>query len=347
MTGIATAPPAPPGELTQIPGVEYHPTSRITLIDFQGDHFIETVVQDPKECFQFAATDTVTWINVEGLGDVETIRRIGEAYHLHPLALEDVLHVHQRPKLEEYEDFLFIVLRELRYGERLETEQISLFLGKNYLITFQETPGDPFDGVRERLRKGRPKLRSSGTDYLAYALLDAVVDSYFPVLDAYNDRLETLEDEASEDPRADLPRRIQAARRDLVELRTVVWSTRELLAHLLRVECDIISRMTVVYLRDVHDHTVAAMEVLETYREMAAGLRDIYFSRLSVRTNEIMKALTLIATVFMPLTFLTGVYGMNVDLPGKDHPATFWVFIGVMALIGASMVVWFRRKRWI
>ncbi len=337
-----------PGELAHLPGAEYHPTARITVIDFRGDHFLERTVEQAEECFGFAATDSVTWINVEGLGDLEVIRKLGEAYKLHPLALEDVLHTSQRPKVDDYGDFLFLICRELHEKDSFETEQIALFLGKNYLITFQETIGDPFEGVRERLRKGRPRLRTSGPDYLAYALLDAVMDSYFPILERYGTRLESLEEEASLRPDQETPLRIQEVRRDLIEMRGVAWSTREMFASLQRMESELITKDTQVYIRDVHDHGVGVMEILETYREIAAGIRDIYFSRMGVRTNEIMKALTLIATVFMPLTFLVGVYGMNFEhMPGLHSKIGFWVFTLFMLLITLGMITWFRKKRWI
>jgi magnesium transporter len=345
---LAVAPPTPPGELSLIPGVEYQPTARITLIDFWGDHFIERTVEKVEDCFGFAATASVTWINVEGLGNLEVIQKLGDAFKLHPLALEDVLHTRQRPKIDEYDDFLFLVFRELHDTDFFETEQISIFLGRNYLITFQETIGDPFDGVRDRLRKGRPRLRSSGPDYLAYALIDAVMDSYFPIIERYNTRLDALEVEASTSPNNETPLRIQEIRRDIMEMRTVAWSTREMLNNLQRSESELISKPTQLYLRDVYDHGVAVMEILDTYREMAAGLRDIYLSRVGIRTNEIMKALTLIATLFMPLTFLVGLYGMNFEkMPGLHWDHSFWIFVVFMLSVALAMIIWFRKKQWI
>jgi magnesium transporter len=345
---IPVAPPTPPGELTLIPGIEYQPTARITLIDFWGDHFVEKTIEKVEDCLEYVATASVTWINVEGLANLDVIQKIGEGFKLHPLAMEDVLHTRQRPKVDDYEEFLFMVFRELHDKDFFETEQISIFLGRNYLITFQETVGDPFDGVRDRIRKGRPRLRSSGPDYLAYALLDAVMDSYFPILDRYNARLDALEEEASTSPSNETPLKIQEIRRDLVEMRGVAWSTREMLSNLLRTESDLISKPTQPYLRDVYDHGVAVMEILDTYREIAAGLRDIYLSRVSVRTNEIMKALTLIATLFMPLTFLVGLYGMNFEkLPGKESEVFFWIFVFFMLAVALGMIMWFRKKHWI
>ncbi len=344
---IAAAPPTPPGELTLIPGVEYH-APRITLFDFWGDHFIEKTVEKLDDCFEYAKTASVTWINVEGLGDPDVIRKLGEAFQLHPLALEDVLHTRQRPKVDEYDDFLFMVFRELHDKDFFETEQVTVFLGRNYLITFQETVGDPFDGVRERLRKGRPRLRSSGPDYLAYALFDAIMDSYFPILDRYSDRLDALEEEASTNPTQETPLRIQRIRRDLTEMRHVAWSTREMFNNLLRIESELVTKPTQLYLRDVYDHAVAVMEIIDTHRETASGLRDIYLSRLSGRSNETMKVLTVIATLFMPLTFFAGLYGMNFEkLPGKEWEHSFWIFLALMLFIAVSMLAWFRKKGWI
>jgi magnesium transporter len=345
---LPAPPAAPPGEISHMPGVEYDPTSKITLIDFWGDHFVEKTVGKVEDCFEFAGTSSVTWINVEGLGNLEVIRKIGDAYKLHPLAMEDVLHTRQRPKVDDYEDFLFLVFRELHDKESFETEQISFFLGRNYLVTFQETVGDPFDGVRDRIRKGRPRLRSSGPDYLAYALVDAIMDSYFPILERYQMRLEALEEEAGSEPTNETPLKIQKIRRDLLEMRSVAWSTREMLNNLQRIESELISKPTQIYLRDVYDHGVAVMEMIEMYREQAAGIRDIYLSRVGARTNEIMKALTLIATMFMPLTFFAGLYGMNFDaLPGKGHPAGFWAFVSIMLMVALGMLVWFRKRHWI
>ncbi|MGH9363231.1 MAG: magnesium/cobalt transporter CorA [Thermoanaerobaculia bacterium] len=348
LEALPVQPPAPPGEIAHIPGMEYQPTSRITLIDFWGDHFIEKVVDKVEDCFEFAGTSSVTWINVEGLGNVEVIRKLGDAFKLHPLALEDVVHLRQRPKVDDYEVFLFLVFRELHDTEDFGTEQISIFLGGNYLITFQETVGDPFDGVRDRIRKGRPRLRSSGPDYLAYALLDAVMDSYFPILDRYSARIDALEEEASTNPTPGTPLAIQAIRRDLTDMRMVAWSTREMLHALQRTDSELISKPTQVYLRDVYDHGVAVMEVVDGYRDRVGGLLDIYRSTLSNKSNEIMKALTLISTIFLPLTFIVSVYGMNFEnLPGARWQLGFWVVIAVMLLVAMGMLVWFRKRRWI
>jgi magnesium transporter len=262
--------------------------------------------------------------------------------------MEDVLHTRQRPKVDDYEDFLFMVFRELHDKDFFETEQISIFLGRNYLITFQETVGDPFDNVRDRIRKGRPRLRSSGPDYLAYALIDAVMDSYFPILERYSLRLEDLEEEASTNPTGETPLKIQAIRRDLIEMRSVAWATREMLNNLLRTESELVTKPTMFYLRDVYDHGVAVMEILDAHREITAGLRDIYQSRVGLRTNEIMKALTLIATLFMPLSFLTGFYGMNFEMmPGLKHPFGMWAYLTFMLAVALSMICWFRKKHWI
>lgn len=345
---VTAQPSAPPGELTFIPGVEYQPTARITLIDFWGDHFIEKVLTNVEDCCEFAATSSVTWINVEGLGNLEVIRRLGEAFKIHPLALEDVLHIRQRPKVDDYGDFLFLVFRELHDTDPFETEQISIILAGNYLITFQETVGDPFDGVRERIRKGRPRLRSSGPDYLAYALLDAVIDSYFPILERCNKRLEALEHEASGEPTNDTPLKIQEIRRDIAEMRRVAWSTREMLHNLQRLESHLVSKPTQIYLRDVYDHGVVVMEMLEAYREVTSSLHDIYQSRVNIRTNEIMKALTLIATLFSPPVIISSIYGMNFPtMPWLHHQQGFWMAMALMVLMTLAMFLWFRKKKWI
>ena len=341
--------PLPPGELTHLPGINYEPTSRITLIDFWGDHFIEKVVDKVEDCFEFAGTSSVTWINVEGLGNLDVIQKLGEAFKLHPLALEDVLHTDQRPKVDDYENCLFLVFRELHDTDFFETEQVSVFLGGNYLITFQETIGDPFDGVRERLRRGRPRLRSSGPDYLAYALLDAIMDSYFPILERYQNRMVALEDEAGGNPTNETPRKIQNLRRDILEMRRVAWSTRELLLQLQHMESPIVTKPTQLYIRDVYDHAIAVMEMLESYRDTVSSLLEIYHAKVNVMINDVMKALTLMATLFTPALIISSLYGMNMKLPLADSDSTssFWVTVGTMLLPTLLMLIWFRTKKWI
>ncbi|MBI3300790.1 MAG: magnesium/cobalt transporter CorA, partial [Deltaproteobacteria bacterium] len=272
----------------------------------------EQEIRDPQRVRDFLDRWPVTWVDVEGLGDVETIRTLGEIFGLHRLALEDVINVHQRAKVEQYGEHHFIVTRMVRLGEHLETEQLSLFLGKNFVLTFQEGhPGDCLDLIRERIRQKRGRIRDAGLDYLAYALLDAVVDCYFPILEEYGERLETLEDEILTRPHNGAVARIHEIKRNLLTLRRAIWPQRETFNTLLREEMPLVTDETRLYLRDCYDHTTQIIDLIETYRELGSDLIDVYLSSVSNRTNEIMRVLTVIATIFIPLTFLVGVYGMN------------------------------------
>ncbi len=309
-------------------------------VDQLSNHFDETMV---------------TWINVDGLGDTHTIRKIGELFGLHSLALEDVINVHQRAKVEPYSDHLFIVTRliALIAPDHLESEQISIFLGKNYVVTFQQRPGDCFDPVRERIRTSRGRIRTAGADYLAYALIDAVIDSYFPVVEKFADHLEELEDQVAMRQSPEVIDRIHEVRNDLLLLRRSVRPHRDALNELVRDEHPLICSETRVFLRDCYDHTIQLIDLLEVYREMCADLRDYYLSIVSNRMNEVMKVLTIIATIFIPLGFIAGLYGMNFNtsLPGNmpelNVPYGYEGVIALMFLVAAGMLVFFWRSGWI
>ena len=290
----------------------------------------------------------VVWVNVDGLGDADVLARLGEIFQLHPLALEDVVQVTQRPKVDQYGPHLFLVTRMVTLGEHVETEQLSMFLGAGFVVTFQQRVGDCLDGVRERIRKGTGRMRTNGADYLAYAILDAVIDNCFPVLEALGERLEDLEDNVIAQPRPQRVGEIHAVKRDLLAMRRVAWPQREAINVLLRGDNPIIAAETRVYLRDCYDHVTHIIDMVETHREMASGLMDAYLSSLSNRMNEIMKVLTIIATIFIPLTFIVGNYGMNF----RDMPELHWRYgypavWAVMVAIAAGMLWWFRRRRWI
>lgn len=320
----------------------------ITVIDYNADTYEERTVTTVEDCFAYCHTPTVTWINVTGLHDVEVIQKLGEKFGLHSLALEDVLNTGQRPKLDDYDDHYFIVVRELRWRGGLEADQISLFLGRKYVITLQETEWDVFDPVRERIRKGKGRIRKLGSDYLAYALIDRVVDELFPILESYGERLEELEDELIDNPTRETLQEIHHIKRDLLTLRRTIWPEREIINALMREESKLFRRDTKIYLRDIYDHTVQLVEIIETYRELAASMMDVYLSSLSNRMNEIMKVLTLIATIFIPLTFIVGIYGMNFDYMPELH--WIWgypVVLLVMAIIVIGMLIYFRRKGWL
>jgi magnesium transporter len=344
-------PGSAPGSLVVDPKA---PRPIIRVLAYGPDELHEEETKSASKLADMIHRWPVLWVNVSGLGDVGTIEKIGQIFSLHLLALEDVLNVQQRPKVEEYSNHLFLVARMMFLSGGLESEQISLFLAKDFVVTFQERSSDCFDPVRERIRKGQERIRRHAPDYLAYALLDAVVDSYFPVLEQYGERLENLEDEVVSATSAETIVEIHQAKRDLLTLRRALWPLREAVSSLLREKASLFSDETHVYLRDCYDHSVQIIDMLETYRETASGLLDVYLSSLSNRMNGIMKVLTIIATIFMPLSFVAGVYGMNFN-PAKspwNMPELEWYWgypyaLGLMFLVIAGMLLFFRRKGWL
>lgn len=329
-----------------------HPVIR--MIAYGPEEVIEQDVKDPREIRPFLGRWPVIWVHVEGLGDVEIIETLGEIFELHGLALEDVIDVHQRPKVEEYGQYLYIVARMAVPGAQLETEQFSLFLGPNFVLSFDERPEDRLNPVRERIRSKRGQIRNVGADYLAYALLDTIVDAYFPILEDYGERLEALEDEVVEHPDPRCVSRIHRIRRDLLMLRRAIWPQRESTNSLLRDVTPLITDETRVYIRDCYDHTVQLLDLVETYRELGADLMDVYLSSVSNRINEIMRVLTVISVIFMPLTFLAGVYGMNFnpDASPWNMPELNWYWgylfaLVLMAVIAVGQLVLFWRRGWL
>jgi magnesium transporter len=327
----------------------------IHVIGYGPDNIVEQDVDSPEEAAQLVGRLPVTWINVDGLGDAETIKSFGRIFELHPLALEDVVHVHQRAKVETYDDVLFIVARMASIGERLETEQISLFLGKNFVLTFQEElPGDCLGSVRERLRSGYSRIRRTGPDHLAYSLLDAIIDGYFPVLEEFGNQLAVMDDDIAANPRAEVVARIHQLRNDLLLIRKSIWPHRDAVNELIREPHPFVSDETRLYLRDCYDHTVQIIDVVETYRELCSDLRDYYLSLIGQRTNEIMKVLTIIATIFIPLSFIASVYGMNFDTARSpwNMPELEWVYgypfaLLLMAMVAGGLMYFFWRRGWL
>lgn len=345
-------PGALPGSLIVDPNA---PAPVLSLLAYGPHEIEEHPLSDPRQVQDFVGKWPVTWVNVEGLGDAETIRTLGEIFHLHKLALEDVINVPQRPKVEEYDEHLFIVTRMARLAEHIEIEQLSLFLGHNFVVTFQEGyPGDCLGPLRDSIRKARGHIRQAGADYLAYALLDTVVDSYFPLLEEYGERLETLESEIVPQPPPDTVARVHIIKRDLLTLRRSLWPQRETFNTLLRDPLPLLSDETRLHLRDCYDHAVQLIDLIETYRELASDLTDVYLSSVSNRTNETMRVLTVIATIFIPLTFIAGVYGMNFTPESSpwNMPELNWywgypVSLGLMLIVALIELVFFWRKGWI
>jgi magnesium transporter len=329
----------------------------ITLIEYDAQNFAEKPVTNIEETFHCITNEQTSWINIDGLGDVELLKKIGQHFSLHPLALEDVLNTGQRPKIEIYNDHYFIVVQMIYCDNegRVCFEQVSMFLGKNFLITIQEEARrDVFEPVRGRLRDGKGFGRNRRHDYLAYALIDAVMDHFFPVLEEIGEAIEALEDELLDRPSRDCVGRLHELKRTLLMLRRSAWPEREVISGLSRDDSGLVTPETKLFLRDCYDHTIQIMDVIESYRDLATGLMDIYLSSLGIRTNEIMRVLTVVTTIFIPLTFIAGIYGMNFDtnaspynMPELRHPFGYVICVGVMAVIAVGMLIIFRRKRWL
>ncbi|HZW37587.1 MAG TPA: magnesium/cobalt transporter CorA [Candidatus Deferrimicrobiaceae bacterium] len=343
-------PGTPPGTLAAHPEAEKQPV-RITLFRYDAAGLEERALP-PAEIPSLSIPESgVLWLDISGLSDPGVVRAVGEQFHFHPLGLEDVLNVPQRPKIERFEGHLLIVLREVRHPD--PPEQVSLFLGDRLVVSFQERPGDAFDPVRERLRQAKGQIRALGADFLAYALCDAVIDAFFPTLEKLGDEVEELEERLIASPSPERFHDIRRAKQRLLEVRRAVWPARDAMNELLREESPLIGAETRPYLRDCYDHTIQLMDMVETFREMAAGLVDEYMSSMSNRMNEIMKVLTVIATLFIPLTFIVGVYGMNFNPQASPYnmPELGWRYgypavLLFMAAIVAVMLMYFRRKKW-
>jgi len=346
-----TPPGTTPGTVKTDPEAE-RPVIRV--ISFGPDDLKEEETEDLDALSGLVGKRPVTWVDVQGLGDAKTIRRLGEIFHLHPLALEDVVNTHQRAKVEDYDEHLFVVVRMLTEGEQLDTEQMSLFVGPNFVLTFQERAGDRLGPVRRRLRQGKGRIRQLGADYLAYALLDAVVDAYFPVLEQYGEALDALDAQISTRPSPDTVIQVHQMRSDLLLLRRAIWPFRDGIGELLRDSSPLISEETRFYLRDCYDHTLQIIDLVETCREMCSDLRDYYLSAVSNRMGEVMKVLTIMATIFIPLSFIAGVYGMNFDthvsawnMPELRWPLGYPLALGLMAAVAGAQLWYFWRRGWL
>jgi len=339
----------PPGTLVHI-GEKKTEKVKITIIDYDEAQFQEKEIKTIEECFPFKDKTTVTWINIDGIHDIEIIKKIGKHFDLHPLILEDILNTGQRPKIEDFEDYIFIVLKMLYYNEKedeIQAEQVSLILGSNFVISFQEREGDVFNPIRERIRRGKGRIRKMGADYLAYTLIDTIVDNYFISLEKLGEKVESIEEELVTNPTVETLQAIHHLKREMIFLRKSVWPLREVVNRLERGESTLIHESTGIYLRDVYDHTIQVIDTIETSRDMLSGMLDIYLSSVSNRMNQIMKVLTIIATIFMPLTLIAGIYGMNFEyMPELGWRWGYPVALLVMVAVGISMFIYSRRKKW-
>jgi magnesium transporter len=341
----------PPGEMRFI-GKEGADAPRVTIIDYDAEHIEAKELGSVTKAAAYKDKPTVTWINVEGVSDLPTLRKLGEAYDLHALTMEDVANTHQRPKCEDYGHYLFVVLRMLRYEDmrsgRIVATQVSLVMGKGFVISFQEGDGDVFDPIRARIKRSKGRIRTQGADYLLYALMDAVVDRYFKMLERIGERIEAVEGKLLDHPKPEVIMSIQGMKRDLILLRRSIWPVRDVVSGVMREAGDLVQESTRFYLRDVQDHSMRVTDAVETNREALSGLLDIYLSTMSNRMNAVMKVLTIIATIFIPLSFFAGVYGMNFkNMPEKDWQYSYPVFWAAMISIVGGMLVYFKRKQWL
>ncbi len=340
----------PPGTLMHV-GAEKLEKVKITVLDYDEQHFEEKETESIDDCAPFRDKPTVTWINIDGIHSVDIIQKVGDRFGIHPLVLEDILHTGQRPKIEDFGDYVYVVLNMLYRGNdesEIEAEQVSMLLTESLVITFQEKEGDVFDPVRQRIKQNKGRIRKMGADYLAYSLIDAIVDYYFVVLEKFGEHIELLEEELLTEPAARTLPEIHDLKRGVLFLRKSVWPLREVISRLERGESALFKKNTLIYLRDVYDHTIQIIDTIETSRDLLSGMLDTYLSITSNRMNEVMKVLTIIATIFIPLTFVAGIYGMNFRyMPELEHR---WAYPGVLIVmfgIGIVMLSYFRRKKWL
>ena len=324
---------------------------KIHVFDFDEAHVQEVELGSVEACIPYKDKPTVTWINVDGVHNVPLLEKLGECFGLHRLVMEDIMNTDQRPKMEDYGEYLYIVLKMLSSGKNGEivTEQISFILGANFVLSFQEgIEGDVFPLIRERLRSGKGRLRKMGADYLAYSLLDAIVDNYFVILEKFGDKIESIETELIGNPTQETVQRIYQLKREMIYLHNAVWPLREVASGIGKHESPLIKGSTAPYLRDVYDHVIHIIDSVDIYREMLSSMLDMYLSSVSNRLNEVMKVLTVISLIFMPLTFIAGVYGMNFKyMPELEwhygYPASLLAMLG----IGVFMYFYFKRKKWL
>ncbi len=323
----------------------------VNLIDYKGHLVSEKEITDPKECSLYTKQDTISWIDVEGIHDVSLVQSITDSISIHPLVVEDILNVEQRAKMEEYDGYIYLVLKMFHLGKTDEIipEQVSIILAKNYVVTFQEgVEGDTFQEIRNRIRNNKGIINNMTSDYLVYSIIDSIIDSYFTILEVFGDRIERLEEELVNNPQKRTLTEIYRIKREMLYIRKSIWPLREAISRLERGESELVSRNTHLYLRDVYDHTINVLDTIETYRDMLSGMIDIYLSSISNRLNETMKYLALISTIFIPMTFIASIYGMNFELmPELKWAQGYWFALSLMAAIGIGFYIYFKKKKWV
>lgn len=326
-------------------------TLLIETFDYDDENYDEKEIKDIDEAFGFKNTDSITWININGLNRIREIEKIGNHYKLHPLLLEDVVNISQRPKIDEYDSYLFVVLKMLYYNadEKVVAEQVSFVLGPNYVLSFQEAEGDVFDSVRDRIRHKKGRIRELGSDYLLYALIDAVTDHYFMIIETMGNKIEDLEDNLfNGQSQHEISQQIQDLKREVLKVRRAIFPLREIINRIEKTDNELILPKTLHYFRDIYDHIIQISENIDIYREMIWGLMDMYMTSISNKMNEVMKVLTIIATIFIPLTFIAGIYGMNFEnIPELKFEYGYYALWVVMVLLFLGMLAYFRRKKWL
>lgn len=338
-----------PGVLVHV-GEKKMDTVRVRVITYDKDNIQETEVTSVEELLPFLGTSTTTWINIDGIHDTSILEKLGSSFGLHPLVIEDILNTEQRPKMDDFGDYALLVLKMicLDKDNQIVTDHVSIILGQNFVMSFQEREGNIFDPVRNRVRATNGRLRQMGPDYLCYALLDTIVDNYFRIMEVLGEKIELLEVELLESPTKETLQVMHKLKREIIFLRRSVWPLREVVGFLERGESALIRKSTQVFLRDVYDHTIQVMDAIETFRDMISGMLDIYLSSSSNKLNEVMKVLTIIATIFIPLTFIVGVYGMNFKhMPELDWRLGYFVIWAMMIIIAVFMIMYFKKKRWL
>ncbi len=338
-----------PGSLIHV-GSQYAEKSKITIMRYNETFFEEKEISSIKDFHIEKDRKEIIWFNVDGLQDVKIFEDIGEIFGLHPLVLEDILNTDQRPKMEDYGDYLYIVLKNFYEpeGENLFSDQVSIVLGKDFVLSFQERESDLEESIREKISKSKGRIRKEGADYLVHAIVDNVVDNYFVVLENLEDKIENLEDDLVKKPTQSTLHDIHLFKRDLIMLGKTLWPLREAISSVERSDSPLINKTTLIYFQDIYDHTIAIIDTVETFKDMLSGMLDIYLSTISNRLNEVMKMLTIIATIFMPLTFMAGVYGMNFRyMPELEWRWGYFGVLGVMLAVALLMFGYFRKKKWL
>lgn len=343
-------PGLPPGTLTYT-GTRKNEKISIEIFDYSTEHLMEKKNCTVEETFIYKEKNSITWINIEGLSDIDAIEKIGKYYEIHPLTLEDILHMEQLPKIEVFEKYIFITLKMLTFNEvtrEVESEQVGIIMGKNFVISFQEgKEGDVFDPLRERIRAGKGRIRNYGADYLNYAIIDIIVDNYFIILEKIGEKVEEYEEKLLLNPEENILKNIYELKREIMFLRKIFIPIREITAQMQYSESTFINERTLIFIRDLYDHSLQVIDMVDTYRETVSGLIELYLSSLSNRMNQVMRILTTISTIFIPLTFIVGVYGMNFDfMPELHFRYGYYMIWGVMVAVGVGMYLYFKKKKW-